>query len=121
MEHDHPHSLDFLRTDITNLNNFFGSYTKLAPLRAIFDYVTDPGAVEVDKVFVRAEGATAESEAQDDAVFRQSYIPTRLTDVLDYERDQDKMLDGDTHDVRCFWLLSAFGLIVTGDSFYIRR
>ncbi|KAJ1907584.1 Serine/threonine-protein kinase rio1 [Coemansia sp. IMI 209127] len=107
VEHDHPYALDFLRHDCNNVNEFFRKRgnVRTMSLRRLFEFITDPtiGASEAD-VDEALEGVRAEMEAisdetlskmrEDDEVFRQSYIPRTLNEVVDYERDVQKVNDG---------------------------
>jgi RIO kinase 1 len=43
VEHDHPHALDFLRTDVCNITSFFARRgAEVLPARLLFEYVTAP-------------------------------------------------------------------------------
>ena len=42
IEHDHPQSLDFLKRDIINVNDYFSKHkVRTFGLRRVFDFVTD--------------------------------------------------------------------------------
>ncbi|KAJ3229974.1 Serine/threonine-protein kinase RIO1 [Chytriomyces hyalinus] len=150
VEHDHPHALEFLRKDCTNIVDYFKkrvppldeSYpdsVDVFSLRELFDYiVTDYDTVLrtcIDKNLLPAEYAQNPKEAGEDAildaytaymhtaaarrsvadvaaksgisvaaaqaeadvaeaVFKQSYIPRTLQEIVDYERDVDKAKAG---------------------------
>ncbi|KAJ2759483.1 Serine/threonine-protein kinase rio1 [Coemansia sp. BCRC 34490] len=107
VEHDHPYALDFLRHDCNNVNEFFRKRgnVRTMSLRRLFEFITDPtigtAETEVDKAL---DGIKDEMDAisddtlsrmrEDDEVFRQSYIPRTLNEVIDYERDVQKVNDG---------------------------
>lgn len=43
VEHDHPHALEFLRKDCTNINSFFQKKgVATMATKQFFDFVTDP-------------------------------------------------------------------------------
>uniref|UniRef100_A0A0A9X1B2 Serine/threonine-protein kinase RIO1 n=2 Tax=Lygus hesperus TaxID=30085 RepID=A0A0A9X1B2_LYGHE len=96
VEHDHPHSFDFLRKDCTNITEFFRKRdVATMTVKTLFDFITDPTITEVkvedylDHVSERAGKApdlTNEQEI-DEEVFKNAYIPQRLTQVVDFERD----------------------------------
>ena len=108
VEHDHPHSLEFLRMDIKNVGDFFRrqGVDTLAD-RAIFNFVTAPeGPVsepklseaierlyEVRPAAAETDEALAELEV-DNEVFRNQYIPQTLDEVYDIEKEADKPVDG---------------------------
>ena len=101
VEHDHPQSFDFLRTDIRNLKDFFSRSSngqlKLLSLRRTWDFVVNER--------IAKEGQGQDSEEQlldvledwlrndppstddDDGVFMSSFIPRSLAEVYDPERD----------------------------------
>ncbi|KNC56502.1 atypical/RIO/RIO1 protein kinase [Thecamonas trahens ATCC 50062] len=102
VEHDHPHALDFLRSDCTNVTEFFKKLS-LEPMtaRQLFDFVTDPNLADsqLDAYLdaVQAFNARTTRTAGDDVadnVFMNAYIPRNLEEVIDYERDIDKLEAG---------------------------
>ncbi|KAJ2864273.1 Serine/threonine-protein kinase rio1 [Coemansia erecta] len=112
VEHDHPYALDFLRHDCNNVNEFFRKRgnVRTMSLRRLFEFITDPtigtSEADVDKALegVKAEmdeitDETLSKMREDDEVFRQSYIPRTLNEVVDYERDVQKVNDGKSNEL----------------------
>nr|CAD7599407.1 unnamed protein product [Timema genevievae] len=96
VEHDHPHALDFLRKDCTNITEFFKrKEVATMTIKELFDFITDPTITEInideylDKVSERAAARTLEvtseeyiaQEQIDEAVFKNAFIPKRLAEV----------------------------------------
>ncbi|PVV02688.1 hypothetical protein BB560_002851 [Smittium megazygosporum] len=111
VEHDHPYALDFLRSDCSNINDFFRRNGVLTiGLRKLFDFITDPfiGKTpaefepDLSKVYLEAQEMDPlekPKQEHDDLVFKQSFIPRNLNEVLEYERDVDKLAKGNTQDM----------------------
>ncbi|KAI8622430.1 RIO1 family-domain-containing protein [Chytriomyces sp. MP71] len=145
VEHDHPHALEFLRKDCTNVVDYFKkrvpppseSYPDsidVFTLRELFDYVVtdydtvmrtttteglvpDPTTATEDEILdaytaymhtpavrrsivevasrtgVSVADAQAEAEISE-AVFKQSYIPRTLQEIVDFERDAERAQAG---------------------------
>ncbi|KAK6302262.1 hypothetical protein J4Q44_G00266170 [Coregonus suidteri] len=102
VEHDHPHALEFLRKDCTNVNDFFLKRGVAAmTLRELFEFVTDPSITSsninlyLEKAMDITSERTAEERSNQDSVneevFKNAYIPRTLTEVSHYERDVDAM------------------------------
>jgi len=91
VEHDHPHALEFLRKDLTNVNEFFRKKgVAVLSLKELFDFVVDPGLGDnseehLDKLAEVAAGRTdqerTDQELVDEEVFKKVYIPRRLNEV----------------------------------------
>ncbi|XP_048867070.1 serine/threonine-protein kinase RIO1 [Brienomyrus brachyistius] len=103
VEHDHPHALEFLRKDCSNINDFFLKHkVAVMTVRELFDFITDPSITEdnmddyLEKAMEIAAGRTAEERSNqdkvDEEVFKNAYIPRTLTEVVHYERDVDAMV-----------------------------
>jgi RIO kinase 1 len=93
VEHDHPRSLDFLRMDIKNVNDFFKRKdVNVLSDRRLYEYImaTSPdlkmSSLHSDIDNIMAERREADDEV-DNEVFRKQYIPQTLDQVYDAERD----------------------------------
>jgi len=102
VEHDHPSSNDFLRSDCANVNAFFGKGIRgaLQPMstRQLFDFVVDDSIQEAQEDGVLASLALEENSGEDlsdDGVFMKTFIPTSLSQVSNCEADQKKLESGD--------------------------
>lgn len=97
VEHDHPMALEFLRKDCTNITEFFKKKdVAVMPLKALFNFITDPTVSEENMeeyLDLASEKMTENSQSLDpeeeveEQVFKQAYIPQRLDEVIDIERD----------------------------------
>lgn len=98
VEHDHPHAMEFLRKDVTNVTEFFRK--KNVPtltVKELFDFVTDSNITHsnidtyLDTVMEiaaqRSLTEVTEQEKVDEEVFKRSFIPRTLDEVVDIERD----------------------------------
>lgn len=103
VEHDHPHALEFLRKDCSNVNDFFQRHNvAVMTVRELFEFVTDPSITTdninqyLDKAMEIASERTAEERSNqdkvDEEVFKKAYIPRTLNEVTHYERDVDTMM-----------------------------
>lgn len=103
VEHDHPHALEFLRKDCTNVNDFFQKRNvAVMTVRELFEFITDPSITSdninqyLDKAMEISSERTAEERSNQDKVheevFKNAYIPRTLNEVTHYERDVDAML-----------------------------
>ncbi|XP_054542587.1 serine/threonine-protein kinase RIO1 isoform X2 [Pan troglodytes] len=100
VEHDHPHALEFLRKDCTNVNDFFMKHSvAVMTVRELFAFVTDPSITQenmdayLSKAMEIASQRTKEERSSqdhvDEEVFKRAYIPRTLNEVKNYERDMD--------------------------------
>ncbi|CAG8590540.1 12048_t:CDS:2, partial [Ambispora leptoticha] len=109
IEHDHPHSLEFLRKDCANVTDYFKKKgVRTMSVRELFDFITDLDIgveedamnAELDKIKERLSNENyLQNEDQDysveEAVFKQAYIPRTLDEVIDAERDVQKLMEGE--------------------------
>ncbi|XP_003743090.1 serine/threonine-protein kinase RIO1 [Galendromus occidentalis] len=104
VEHDHPNALVFLRKDLTNVTDFFSRCgVATMTVRELFDFVVDPLISDgVDQYLERMAGLAGERGVLDpkdiqveEEVFKNSYIPQRLDQVIDYEREVEKFQQGE--------------------------
>ncbi|KAJ8716258.1 hypothetical protein PYW08_013543 [Mythimna loreyi] len=110
VEHDHPHAFEFLRKDCTNISDFFRKKgVATLTVKELFDFITDSNINEsnleecLEKLSEKAasrnfEEMTAQEQVEEEA-FKNIYIPKRLTEVINYERDITKAKTGDTEDL----------------------
>ncbi|TKS79207.1 Serine/threonine-protein kinase RIO1 [Collichthys lucidus] len=102
VEHDHPHALEFLRKDCSNVNEFFVKRgVAVMTVRELFDFITDPSITchNIDQYLEKAMAIAAERTSEqrsdqdrvDEEVFKKAYIPRTLTEVSHYEQDVDLM------------------------------
>lgn len=104
VEHDHPKTFEFLRTDIRNVEDFFkrrsgGDVKTLGPRRTwefvVSESVGLSSEAELGEGGERRLSAIVTGRVQeerdetDDAVFMSSFIPRTLGEVYDPERDVD--------------------------------
>lgn len=105
VEHDHPHALEFLRKDCTNVNEFFRKKcVATMTVRELFDFITDPNVTNdnmeeyLEKIqqiaSLRSEQERTAQEKIDEEVFKKVYIPQRLNEVIHYERDVNDLKEG---------------------------
>lgn len=103
VEHDHPHALEFLRKDCTNVTDYFKrKQVATMSLKDLFDFITDPNIKESNLeqcLNVLSEKASEEESTNDktveEEVFKNQYIPQTLTEVIDFERDINQVKSGE--------------------------
>ena len=126
VENDHPRSLDFLRKDCFNINHYFRKKQILTlTLKELFDFATDPNLADedVDQYLEKAkELASSRSfqvledlEKQEEQVFLKSYIPRRLDQVIDAERDIESVRNTGDDMIYSTLTSTKHGDPVTGD------
>lgn len=92
VEHDHPHALEFLRKDCTNITEFFAKKdVATMTVRELFTFITDPNIKEEnmeeyleqmrEHIGNRNINELTEQQKIDEAVFKHAYIPKRLDEV----------------------------------------
>jgi RIO kinase 1 len=99
VEHDHPRSLDFLRSDLKNVQDFFGKRGVLVGEdEHIFNYITSPNVddtncdIVLDSI-LKAAKRFEEFDVSTE-VFRQTFIPKTMDEVPHFERDIKKAKRG---------------------------
>ncbi|XP_012525080.1 serine/threonine-protein kinase RIO1 [Monomorium pharaonis] len=104
VDRDHCNAMEFLRNDCSNITAFFKKYNVgVMSLQALFDFITDPTINEknMDEYLDMwmEEGNQKEKDPHqqqvEEAVFKQAYIPQRLTQVINAERDINRAKSGE--------------------------
>ncbi|CAG4950658.1 unnamed protein product [Colias eurytheme] len=124
VEHDHPHAFEFLRKDCTNISDFFRKRgVATLTVKELFDFITDTSINEsnleecLEKLSEKAasrnfDEMSAQEQVEEEA-FKNVYIPKRLTEVINYERDITKAKKGDTTDL-IYKKIAGFNEDLTG-------
>uniref|UniRef100_A0AC35EVR2 Uncharacterized protein n=1 Tax=Panagrolaimus sp. PS1159 TaxID=55785 RepID=A0AC35EVR2_9BILA len=94
VEHDHPNSLVFLRSDIANVSKFFkDQQVPVLSMRRLFEFIVDPTVTDNQAQKMLEEERTAET-LEEDVLFMNAYIPHKLDNITDYERDDEEEKEG---------------------------
>lgn len=105
VEYDHPNALEFLRKDCVNVNSYFRRRLGVAVMtgKELFDFITDLSisddniddylATLMKTVSERSRDDVSRLEAEEE-VFMQAFIPRKLNDVVDFERDLERVREG---------------------------
>ncbi|KAL7483622.1 hypothetical protein ACHAW6_009266 [Cyclotella cf. meneghiniana] len=120
VESDHPSALDFLRKDVSNVNEFFRKMANLNVMttRQLFDFITstviedtpdaesaaldavmkcvDSNAAMMENATENERRAQHQQESVDEAVFMSQFLPRSLNQVADYE--VGKIEEGDVEE-----------------------
>lgn len=110
VEHDHNNALLFLRMDCSNITKYFRrNGVATLTIKEVFDFITDPSVTEsnmeeyLDKMNEKAaERSVEDTTAQEmieEEVFKNRFIPKRLTEVIDFERDITKAKSGNSEEL----------------------
>ncbi|WKX92349.1 hypothetical protein Q1695_010405 [Nippostrongylus brasiliensis] len=92
VEHDHPHALDFLKSDCNNVSKFFrGLGVPVLPISKLFELIVDPLITDND---VERWLGMRTMDPSDDALFMNAFIPHKLDHVLHFERDINALKAG---------------------------
>lgn len=80
--------------------DFFGKHILVGDYKEIFEFITSPNVEDsnyeavLENILKNAK--RIESFNVGDEVFRQTHIPRKMREVVDYERDYEKMKHGET-------------------------
>ncbi|KAF2077841.1 hypothetical protein CYY_000886 [Polysphondylium violaceum] len=108
VEHDHPHSLDFLRMDCANVTDFFRKKdVSTMFIQELFEFITDLTITEdnmdeyLEKMLekIQSRGEVTDEQKIQEEVFRNAYIPRTLDQIIDLERDMSKIQRGEGSDI----------------------
>lgn len=103
---DHPHALDFLRKDCTNITEYFRKKgVPTMKVQELFNFIVDQSITKenrseyLDKMkevaSQRPVGQLTDQEKVDEEVFKNVFIPKTLDQVIDFERDMEDLKIGE--------------------------
>ena len=104
VELDHPRAFDFLREDCSHINDYFrrqGVATLTA--KELFDFAVDPSITDdslndaMDALMAVAAQRPIVPSAEEEVaerVWKQTYIPKKLEEIIHYERDHERLQEG---------------------------
>ncbi|XP_076069965.1 RIO kinase 1 [Oratosquilla oratoria] len=101
---DHPHSLEFLRKDCTNITEYFRKKgVPTMTVRELFNFLVDPNVTHQNREKylekMKEIGATRKvmtpEELIEEEVFKNMHIPKTLNQVIDFERDMKALKLGE--------------------------
>uniref|UniRef100_A0A0N5A1B4 Serine/threonine-protein kinase RIO1 n=1 Tax=Parastrongyloides trichosuri TaxID=131310 RepID=A0A0N5A1B4_PARTI len=89
VEHDHPHSLEFLRSDIANVTNFFRDRgAAVLSMKQLFELIVDP-SIHSNNDVEKHLNQRSHEKVEEDILFMKAYIPHKLDSMINYERDDE--------------------------------
>jgi len=84
---DHPRSLEFLKRDCLNVNQFFGKKLDgVVPLQALFQFIVSKN-FNADLMRIRTD-----AHDEEDSVFMQTWVPASLSEIGDV-REVEKLIE----------------------------
>ncbi|CAD5206758.1 unnamed protein product [Bursaphelenchus okinawaensis] len=90
VEHDHPHSLQFLRSDITNVTRFFNEKgAAVLPPRRLFELIVDPNCQSDEEMQKMLDNERVEILTDSEYLFLNVFIPHKLDSIVNFERDDE--------------------------------
>ncbi|XP_065322230.1 serine/threonine-protein kinase rio1-like isoform X2 [Gordionus sp. m RMFG-2023] len=111
VEWDHPRAFDFLRKDITNITQYFHkNNVNVMTVRQLFDFITDPAInlqnryeyldiIDLPNHYISTQNGTSINNQIDEEVFKQAFIPRKLDEIIDHEKDFDNLTAGLTKEL----------------------
>uniref|UniRef100_A0A1D2A9U5 Serine/threonine-protein kinase RIO1 n=2 Tax=Auxenochlorella protothecoides TaxID=3075 RepID=A0A1D2A9U5_AUXPR len=107
VEPDHPRAFDFLREDCLHVNDYFRRQgVATLTVKELFDFAVDPAVTDdnlddtMDALMQLAAGrpidtSSAPDSSVADAVWAQAFIPKKLDEVANHERDHARLQAGE--------------------------
>ncbi|CAL4156327.1 unnamed protein product, partial [Meganyctiphanes norvegica] len=99
---DHPHSLEFLRKDCTNITEYFRKKNiPTMTIKELFNFIVDPSISSENRdeylekmqevSSARTVGQMTDEEKLEEEIFKNVYLPKSLDQVVDFERDLQQL------------------------------